>query len=197
MQSSTPQERMFEKEIEVERLKAAMHATAVDVNAWIGRLLEEYGVEATCDNVNMMCGLLRFWTVQQAATRGLTLRDDELSELSRFVARLAYDGLCVGPVDRAGRVIGVRVGQLALIRAIDITVDFEEGLGTKLKHILDTLKEREGHQGKDLETIACEVAEANKGHTLEYAKRGARRWHVWGITPEPEERASHFRVRFR
>lgn len=82
---------------------------------------------------------------------------------------------------------GIKIQQL-----IPFYFDFtQEGPVTKkLQEVLKVLKEKKKRQNKDIEGIIREVCEANKCQSVEYKRRGKRKW-LWGAyEAEPEEKIS-------
>ena len=90
--------RMVEKEIDIDKLKMATSAPDEEVYHWVGSLLEDYDIQPTPETVEDTLHLLKMWVARQAAKTGITLKEDDLSKLTKFSARLAYEALYVGPL---------------------------------------------------------------------------------------------------
>lgn len=89
-------DRMIEKEIDIDKLHGAINATDEEVSRCLDSLLEDYDIEPTLENRKVASVLIRSWLKEQAAEKGVTLKDDELSKLFRFAVQLAYEALYVG-----------------------------------------------------------------------------------------------------
>ncbi len=87
---------VVEKEIDVNKLAAAVNATDEEVNQWLGLLLEDYDIDSDVENIKVASSLIRFWLEQQALKSDLKLEEGELSKLFKFAVRLAYEALYVG-----------------------------------------------------------------------------------------------------
>lgn len=81
--------------------------------------------------------------------------------------------------------------QISLIRIQQLLAfysDFEKG--PVAKKLQEVFKEKKKRQEEDIADIIREVAEANKCQSIDYKRRGKRRW-LWGLfEAEPEERFS-------
>lgn len=89
-------ERLVDKEIDVDKLQIATNATDEEVNEWLGFLLQDYNVEPTTESMDEAGSFIKLWLKEQVLKKGLKLKEAELSKLFKFTVRLAYEALYVG-----------------------------------------------------------------------------------------------------
>lgn len=91
-----PSELVINKEIDMDKLKTTIDASDEEVNQCLGSLLEDYEIESTAENIELAGAIIKLWLKQQSSTKGVELKEDELSKLFKFTVGLAREALYVG-----------------------------------------------------------------------------------------------------
>jgi hypothetical protein len=91
-----PSETVVMKEIDMDKLQKTIEATDEEVSQWLGSLLEDYDIEPVTENVRAASAFIKVWLMEQARSKGVALKKDELTKLFKFTVGLAREALYVG-----------------------------------------------------------------------------------------------------